>query len=506
MKKNRIKCVVIIQIIFLLSSSFTSYAKEQVGISNDKKHEIYDYVPSNIDSLIIRNNFDIIYPRSTIPSLVEHNGEFTIKFKADEFEDVYAYVSTSYEPVIDEFWLENKQLTKEDSIWHLTVFVSPYVTEELYNLTLLIYKNNEFYSTSQPRAVNVYSNFSDNFNFVHITDFHYGDPRGFAESIRETIGFKSIKRCIKEINLLHPDFVLITGDVVFGQLYPFEYRREYKKCYDLIQQFDVPTFLVPGNHDGYRRIREDGLKYWEKYFGSLYYSFDYGEYHFLAVNSYDIPAVFRWSIAFLALNWGGSISDEQLAWIENDLKSSDSKLNLIFLHHNPIWETRNNSLMLKKYNNREGLIQLISDYDVDMVLAGHVHFDTVEIRNGTIFLTTTTPESDIRTSDGYWGYRLIKIKDGKIESYNYKEPKYSIPSYKLDKTVWVSESLSLVIIKNDLEMDITAYLKFTMPYGDYDVKNGEIVMRRHDDKKIEIYVKSNVTRESQKTIILSKSI
>ena len=74
-----------------------------------------------------------------------------------------------------------------------------------------------------------------------------GDTRSFEESIRKTLGYRSVKRCIKEINLLHPDFVIISGDLVFGQLYPFEYRREYKKCYEMIQKFDVPTYLAPGD-------------------------------------------------------------------------------------------------------------------------------------------------------------------------------------------------------------------------------------------------------------------
>jgi len=213
--------------------------------------------------------------------------------------------------------------------------------------------------------------------------------------------------------------VLISGDIVFGQLYPFEYRREYQKCYDLLQTFDVPIFLVPGNHDGYNRILEDGLEYWQEYFGPLFYSFNYGDYHFTGVNSFDMSKLLRLTFLFIPLNWGGSISNEQLDWIENDLENSDSPLNFMFLHHNPLWDTTSDSLIGKGYENRENLLSLIYENEVDMVLAGHNHLDTVNIENEVIFITTTTPESEISTEDGYWGYRLIEINDGEIASYNY---------------------------------------------------------------------------------------
>jgi DNA repair exonuclease SbcCD nuclease subunit len=456
--------------------------------------------PSDIDFLIDKDQFCIIYPLSTVPALVEKDDFFIIKFQANEFDNVYPFISTAYEIVVDEIWLEVQKIWKEDLFWNMEVYVPVNTPVELYNLSLLFFKDNNFYKISQPRALNVYDEISNNFSFIHITDFHYGDPRGFIESIKETIGFKSIKRCVKEINLLHPDFVIISGDVVFGQLYPFEYRREYKKCYDLIQTFDVPTFLAPGNHDGYRRFREDGLEYWEEYFGPLYYSFNFGNYHFIAVNSYDMSVFYRLSFLFLALNWGGSISDEQINWITQDLESSNSENKIMFMHHNPLWETRNQSLMLKKFENREELLNLIYKHNVDMVLAGHVHVDSVNIENDVIFVTTTTPESEIRKSDGYWGYRLIEVENNEIISFNYKDPKYSIPSYKLDYHIWHSNRLALAIVENDLDMDVRVLIKFLLPFGNYETDIGHITLIRNDSYFSEIYVQTDVSRLSKKVV------
>ena len=286
---------------------------------------------------------------------------------------------------------------------------------------------------------------------------------------------------------------------MFGQLYPFEYSIEYRRCYDLIQLFDVPTFLVPGNHDGYYRFREDGLEFWKEYFGPLYYSFDFGNNHFIGVNSFDWPPILRSSVLFIALNWGGSIQDVQMQWIEQDLKSSESDLKFIFLHHNPIWDTKTDSLLRMGYKNREKFLSVIDEYDVDMVLAGHVHLDTVNEENGTIFITTTTPQSEIRKDDGYWGYRVIQIEDGNIVSFNYKEPKYSVPTYKL-KGEYIDVYNRKVT--NELEKDVEILLKFTVPLGPYISPNAEIIMSRENNFIQQLYVDACIPAESETMVTL----
>jgi predicted MPP superfamily phosphohydrolase len=497
--KSIINLIISILIVFSIFNSSTALEFEiNSNINNILTTPIFQNAIENDD------RYKIIYPLSTTPALVEKNSDLIINFKADEFEEIYVIISTAYEPIKDEFLLENITYWQENSVWNIQVNIPSSIPEELYNITLFFENDDISYKSNQARSLKVYTEFSDDFSFIHIADIHYGDPRGLVESIEETIGFKSIKRCIKEVNLLQPDFVLISGDIVFGQLYPFEYRTEYKKCYELLQTFDVPTFLVPGNHDGYNRILEDGFDFWQEYFGPLNYSFNYGKYHFTAVNSFDMSKLFRLTFLFIPLNWGGSITDVQLNWIKNDLEAYDSKLNFLFLHHNPLWDTSSNSLIGKSYENREELLSLIFENEVDMVLAGHNHLDTVNIENNVIFITTTTPESEISTDDGYWGYRLIEIVDGEIFSYNYKEPKYSIPSYQIDYKIKIYDDFAEIFVNNSLEINIDAYLKFLMPKGSYNVENGEIIMQRDNEENSEIYIKSNIKSLTNESINIFK--
>ena len=283
----------------------------------------------------------ILYPRSAVPVIAEPEQSFIMQLQSIAFESISVYLQTAYDPLPDKYILSVDEIKQENNIFYVTVTVPAEVCEELYNLTVTIQAEGEEYQQTRPRAVSIEETIDDTYTFVQIADFHIGDPRGLTENPKEIIGWKAAKKVIEEINLLHPDFVIITGDLVFGQAYPFEYTHEYKLCYDILQQFQVPTFLAPGNHDGYIQTFQDGLEFWQYYFGPLYYSFDYGGNHFLSLNSYDWPKIARFGFSYLVFNWGGSIREEQEQWIEQDLENHAASPQIsMMLHHSPSWNMR----------------------------------------------------------------------------------------------------------------------------------------------------------------------
>ena len=443
----------------------------------------------------------ILYPRSAVPVIIEPLQEFIIQFKALPFDTLTASIETAYDPIPDTYLLAIENIHQEDEVYYATIQIPEDVHQELYNLTVTHESEGEIFSQTRPRSVSVKNDIDDTFTFIHIADFHIGDPRGLKENPKETIGWKAARKVIEEINLLNPDFVIITGDLTFGQAYPFEYSFEYKTCYKILQKFQVPTFLSPGNHDGYIQTGQDGLKFWERYFGPLYYSFNYGDNHFISINSYDWAKISRIGFSYLVFNWGGSVRDEQLQWIENDLQQHEqSEMISMMLHHNPIWDTTSDSLLKNGYQGREDLLSLIHQYRVNMVFAGHVHYDDVTKENETLFITTTTAASSVEDEDGYWGYRLVEINDGHIESINYKEPKYSIPSYKLNQDIINQYSLT---IDNGLEQDIPFMKEFIVPQKDYAVNHGEIIQKREKENMAAIYVTGTINNNSKQTITLT---
>ena len=135
-----------------------------------------------------------------------------------------------------------------------------------------------------------------------------------------------------------------------------------------------------------------------------------------------------------------------------------------------------------------------------MVFAGHVHYDDVTIQNDTYFITTTTAASSVDDVEGYWGYRLIKIKNGHIQSINYKEPKYSIPSYRINQSSIDQYSF---IVENDLETNISFLKEFIVPNKEYTVNYGEIIQTREKKEMIAIYVAGTISEETTQMIAIS---
>ncbi|MBK5093214.1 MAG: metallophosphoesterase [Actinobacteria bacterium] len=164
----------------------------------------------------------------------------------------------------------------------------------------------------------------------------------------------------------------------------------------------------------------------------------------------------------------------QLAWIRDDLKAhQSSKMRVMVMHHDPykkdgsgeMWgQAAGEGLKAKlKFDmtkllgmgdgeGRLAIIRLMQDYRVALEISGHDHSDYVATRaeaardlgsgfvdvftwtggGGEVkFVNTTSTQFQSGTeSDRYPGYRKIHIVDGRVESFNYKEPKWSYPWYK----------------------------------------------------------------------------
>ncbi|MEW6555440.1 MAG: metallophosphoesterase [Actinomycetota bacterium] len=234
---------------------------------------------------------------------------------------------------------------------HITVEVPAGVPLDLYDLHVRCVAAEaapEFrVEDSQPHALQVVQGFDDELRIVQITDTHVygpetrnglnldynsfelreprpGTPARIDLSFAGYPGFPMdkdgdgvsnegaiyLQEELQAINLMNPDFVVFTGDSVFAQknfsTYPkdtwlwgdvngelgSEYRFEYTWWYDELLALNVPIFCVPGNHDsycwdGHALAHDDGQEIWQDLFGPLYYSWDYGDATFLAINSMD---------------------------------------------------------------------------------------------------------------------------------------------------------------------------------------------------------------------------
>jgi 3',5'-cyclic AMP phosphodiesterase CpdA len=106
-------------------------------------------------------------------------------------------------------------------------------------------------------------------------------------------------------------------------------------------------------------------------YGGTLYSFDYGNAHFVNIDS------------------NVRLTGEQMAWLENDLKNTAKKWKVAITHQADYGRRGRNT----------ALTALLDRYNVDVVLAGHNHFyarskpiDTAgnEKQNGTVWTIPNT--------------------------------------------------------------------------------------------------------------------
>ena len=153
--------------------------------------------------------------------------------------------------------------------------------------------------------------------FAVIGDFRGGDINAYK-----------VSQLVKSWN---PEFIVTTGDNFWysqgsidfqiGQFY-HEFIFPYNGSYgagDTINRF----FPSLGNHD----IESTGLADYLNYFtlpgNERYYDFVKGDIHFFIINSNASEPD------------GNTFNSVQAGWLENNLSNSNSKFNLVFLHHPP---------------------------------------------------------------------------------------------------------------------------------------------------------------------------
>lgn len=89
----------------------------------------------------------------------------------------------------------------------------------------------------------------------------------------------------------------------------------------------------------------------------VYYSFDYGNVHFIVVNSSETSDQYQ-------------LSEQQRNWIIADAKASDKTFKILAVHH-PIFSGRSNPTSIAFY--RDYFSRLITEAGIDVVFQGHTH-------------------------------------------------------------------------------------------------------------------------------------
>lgn len=207
------------------------------------------------------------------------------------------------------------------------------------------------------------------FTFAVLTDSHLYD---IPEHKFDTI----LAKGVEDVNKMNPrpDFVLYLGDL--GQLGK---EAELVKGKKILDKLKVPYRIIPGEHDWYL----DMGKVWKGLFGADHWSFDHKGVHIIGMNSILVPDY--WSMKGLTPEermgyiaelechqcglWG--VQDEQLSWLEADVKKLRPDTPVVMLTHSPLWD------YYPRWNFQTSdapeIRGTLRKFDKVMALHGHIH-------------------------------------------------------------------------------------------------------------------------------------
>ncbi|MBI2410297.1 MAG: metallophosphoesterase [Candidatus Kerfeldbacteria bacterium] len=244
------------------------------------------------------------------------------------------------------------------------------------------------------------------------TDFWFGaisDPQSQPGGDKPNPIFVKI---MNQMEVFHPRFVTASGDMIGGdEEDPAEHELEYE-LYDLVYQgFEGTTMAVPGDHDAKQSISD----YYEHFYGPDYYTFTYGNTRFIGLDDSE------------TLESEGTISDEQMAWLETTLAAATEEHIIVFMQHPIIPPTWSNSQGIDE-EYRLPIAQLFTQYDVELVLCGDAHgYDDMMINSDVLpGLTGSYRQVDVagaggkyNTYDGDHFFVMVHVSDDIIEHYKF---------------------------------------------------------------------------------------
>ena len=248
---------------------------------------------------------------------------------------------------------------------------------------------------------------------VQISDSHMGFNKPANPDVVGTL-----KAAVDKINALpnQPEFILHTGDISH-----LSNPEEFDTVEQILKATNKEIFFVPGEHDV---LNDDGKMFRERYGknsnGQGWYSFDKNGAHFIGlVNVMNLKA-----------GGLGTLGNEQLEWLEDDVKHIKSSTPIVVFAHIPLWTIypqwgwgTEDSAQALSYLKRFGSVT---------VLNGHIH-QTMQKVEGNVTFHTAYSTAFVQPAPGKADSPgPMKVPDGQlrrllgITDVNYVQGKHAL--------------------------------------------------------------------------------
>ncbi len=236
----------------------------------------------------------IIYPFNATTAIVKAGESFEVWFDADPGQIVnsvglhgpYNTVSTSMGTPVTGSWVYDT-VSGNTYDTQVTVTVPSTAPADRYDVIL----NTSYGQAISRRAVKVIKEYETDYSILHISDSHLSGGTSAASLLK-------ISQIAKVANILGPEMVFITGDVINWTSGDFQSRVDlFYDGYEPLDikgmhGFDAATFSAVGNHDftegsgeSFSGSYDSKSRFWNKYHGLQYHHFEYGNTRCMVVNT-----------------------------------------------------------------------------------------------------------------------------------------------------------------------------------------------------------------------------
>ena len=233
--------------------------------------------------------------------------------------------------------------------------------------------------------------------FMQISDSHMGFDKPANPNAKGTL-----EEAIGRIKALpaKPSFMIHTGDITH-----LSKVAEFDDAEKIISDARLDVHYVPGEHD---ILDEEAKLYRERYGqgskGDGWYSFDAGGVHFVGlVNVKNLKA-----------GGMGSLGEDQLKWLDDDLKAKTASTPVVLFAHIPLW------VVYETWGwgteDAARALEMLKRFGSVTVLNGHIHQVMQKVEGNVAFHTARStafpqPAPGTAPSPG-----PMKVADDKLRS------------------------------------------------------------------------------------------
>jgi len=343
-------------------------------------------------------------PLVNLPAVVTPGGTLTIQCEAAPATSGWT-AALLRGPVAIPLTIQSSTYDPSTLWWEIQALVPAVPVYELYDLKVTA--NGGVVDTTW-NSVRVIPQYLNDYYFIQITDTHLPTEAYYYEPGADTdsSSIVDLREIIRDVNLINPEFVVITGDFINeGELEDYLSKRYFSRAQRLLTEFDVPVYLTSGNHDigGWTDTPPPAgtaRQNWWKFFGwkrlndppagapyyTQDYSFDYGPVHYVGLEAYLNYESWRPTI------YGGqSFTSAQMQWLTANLAAASGSAERVLFYHSD-------------FSNQINLTNL----GVGLTLSGHTHSNTEDATYPYKIVTNNACR-------GERSYRMVRVSNGVLQ-------------------------------------------------------------------------------------------